>query len=166
MATSSIPWNRVMNARREGHALPAGVAIDGEGVTTHSASDAAALLPLGGSEYGHKGYALALMIELLCGPLNGMPYADRIAPMFSDLHAQRHLLAGDGARSDAFCQPRCWPRRCAAIKTLRRQSGYVSSPRNAAKSAHVRAYRSTGLWAEFADWSTRLAFNCRRPDEA
>ena len=91
MATSSIPWNRVMNARREGHALPAGVAIDARGAPTSDAGMAAALLPLGGNEYGHKGYALALMIELLCGPLNGMPAADRIAPMFSDLHVRRQL---------------------------------------------------------------------------
>jgi ureidoglycolate dehydrogenase (NAD+) len=163
MATSSIPWNRVMNARRDGHALPAGVAIDGDGVPTRSAGDAEALLPLGGGEYGHKGYALALMIELLCGPLNGMPYADRIAPMFADLHAQRHLgslvMALDPMRFAGG------PTLAATVRdliaTLRRQPGDVQYPgepeeRRAAVRAREGIPIEPGLWAEFADWSTRL----------
>jgi ureidoglycolate dehydrogenase (NAD+) len=91
MATSSIPWNRVMNARRENQLLPADVAVDDAGKFTRDAHAAAALLPLGGEGYGHKGYALAMMIELLCGPLNGMPYANHVPPMFGDLTKQRHL---------------------------------------------------------------------------
>jgi ureidoglycolate dehydrogenase (NAD+) len=91
MATSSIAFNRVMNARRENHTLPPDVAVDGDGNYTRDPHAAAAVLPLGGEAYGHKGYALALMIDLLCGPLNGMPYANHIAPMFSELNRQRHL---------------------------------------------------------------------------
>ena len=68
MATTSIPWNRVRNARREGHALPPDVAVDAQGAPTTDAQKAAAVVPLGGSEFGHKGYALALVIDLLCGP--------------------------------------------------------------------------------------------------
>jgi ureidoglycolate dehydrogenase (NAD+) len=93
MATTAIPWNRVMNARREGHALPAGVAIDAQGLGTADAQQARALLPLGGTEYGHKGYGLALAIDLLCGPLNGNPYGPMIPPMFTGLDAPRRLGA-------------------------------------------------------------------------
>src|SRR5262245_14732339 len=78
MATRSVPWNRVMNARREHQTLPPNVVIDTHGQVTTDPDAAAALLPLGGHEYGHKGYALALMVDLFCGPLNGMPFADRI----------------------------------------------------------------------------------------
>jgi ureidoglycolate dehydrogenase (NAD+) len=91
MATSSIPFNRVMNARRENKLLPPDVAIDGDGNYTRDPHATAAVLPLGGEAYGHKGYALALMIELLCGPLNGMPYANHITPMFEELTQQRRL---------------------------------------------------------------------------
>ncbi len=163
MATSSIPWNRVINARREGHALPLGVAIDGEGAPTRAAADAVALLPLGGSEYGHKGYALALMIELLCGPLNSMPFADRIPPMFADLHTQRHLgslvmaldplrFAGGPTLDEAVRE---------LIATLRRQPGDVRYPgepeeRREAVRARQGIPIEPGLWAEFAEWSTRL----------
>ncbi|MBP6901506.1 MAG: Ldh family oxidoreductase [Burkholderiaceae bacterium] len=93
MATTSIPWNRVMNARREGHALPPDVAIDGQGQPTTDADAAIAVTPLGGEHYGHKGYAMALMVDLLCGPLNGAPFGAHIPPMFKDLDAPRRIGA-------------------------------------------------------------------------
>jgi len=93
MATTSIPWNRVRNARREGHALPHDVAVDGAGGVTTDAQAAAAVMPLGGAAFGHKGYALALMIDLLCGPLLGNPYGPHIPPMFEALDAPRRLGA-------------------------------------------------------------------------
>ncbi len=93
MATTSIPWNRVMNARREGHALPEGVAVDAQGRPTTDADATRALTPLGGADYGHKGYGLALMIDLLCGPLHGNPFGPRIPGMFTELDAPRRLGA-------------------------------------------------------------------------
>mgnify|MGYP002142612811 CR=1 FL=1 len=50
-------------------------------------------MPLGGEEFGYKGYALALVIDLLCGPLNGNPFGSQIPPMFADLDAPRRLGA-------------------------------------------------------------------------
>jgi len=93
MATTSIPWNRVRNARREGHVLPADVAVDGQGRVTTDAHAAAAVMPLGGAEFGHKGYALALMIDLLCGPLLGNPFGPHIPSMFEALDEPRRLGA-------------------------------------------------------------------------
>jgi ureidoglycolate dehydrogenase (NAD+) len=93
MATTSIPWNRVRNARREGHALPPDVAVDARGAPTTDAQAAAAVVPLGGREFGHKGYALALVIDLLCGPLLGNPYGPHIPPMFEAMDAPRRLGA-------------------------------------------------------------------------
>ncbi len=93
MATTSIPWNRVRNARREDHALPPDVAVDGAGHPTTNADAAAAVVPLGGSAFGHKGYALALVIDLLCGPLLGNPFGPHITPMFEALDEPRRLGA-------------------------------------------------------------------------
>jgi ureidoglycolate dehydrogenase (NAD+) len=93
MATTSIPWNRVMNARREGHPLPPDVAVDAAGRPTTDPDAAIAVTPLGGAGYGHKGYALALMVDLLCGPLLGNPYGRHIPPMFADLDAPRRIGA-------------------------------------------------------------------------
>jgi ureidoglycolate dehydrogenase (NAD+) len=91
MATTSVPWNRVLNARREGHALPPDVAVDAAGHVTTDALAAAAVTPLGGAAFGHKGYALALMVDLLCGPLNGAPFGPHIPPMHGDLDVPRRL---------------------------------------------------------------------------
>ncbi len=93
MATSSIPFNRVINARREGHPLPQDVAYDADGRLTTDAHAARALTPLGGAEYGYKGYGLALMVDLLCGPLNGNPYGPTISNMFNAMDEYRHLGA-------------------------------------------------------------------------
>jgi ureidoglycolate dehydrogenase (NAD+) len=46
MATSAVPINRVMNARREGILLPAGLAFDREGVPTTDPNQVAALSPM------------------------------------------------------------------------------------------------------------------------
>ena len=93
MATTSIPWNRVRNARREGHPLPDDVAVDADGEPTTDPHAAAAVTPLGGRDYGHKGYALALVVDLLCGPLLGNPYGPHIPPMFEAIDEPRRLGA-------------------------------------------------------------------------
>lgn len=93
MATTAIPWNRVMNARRTGAALPPDVALDATGQTTRDAEAARALRPLGGADYGHKGYGLAMMVDLLCGPLQGNPLGPELSNMFTELDRPRELGA-------------------------------------------------------------------------
>ena len=72
MATSSIPWNKVLRYRTEGLTLPDGVAIDAEGAFTRDPHQARALAPLGGVEFGYKGAALAGVADVLGGALMGM----------------------------------------------------------------------------------------------
>lgn len=72
MATSSIPWNRVMRARTEGLELPDGAALDALGKYTTDPQTAAMLGPLGGPGFGYKGAALAGLAEILSGILTGM----------------------------------------------------------------------------------------------
>jgi ureidoglycolate dehydrogenase (NAD+) len=91
MATSQIAWNKVMNARVEGRPLAAGLTVDGDGRPTTDARLARALVPLGGSEYGYKGYGLAMMIDLLCGALNGMTFGPRLTRMYEDLDLPQDL---------------------------------------------------------------------------
>jgi len=91
MATSQIAWNKVVNARVEGKPLADGLTVDGEGRPTTDPHLAQALVPLGGSEYGYKGYGLAMMIDLLCGALNGMAFGPRLARMYEDLDTPQDL---------------------------------------------------------------------------
>lgn len=87
MATSTIPFNRVMNARRDGETLPDGVAVDDQGETTTDPNAATALLPFA----GHKGYVLGFMIDVLCGLVNGMDFGPHLTPMYDRLDERRNL---------------------------------------------------------------------------
>jgi ureidoglycolate dehydrogenase (NAD+) len=85
MATTSIPWNRVRNAQREGHPLPPDTAVDAHGTPTTDAQQATAVMPLGGRDFGYKGYAMALVIDLLCGPLVGNTFGTHLTSMFGEV---------------------------------------------------------------------------------
>jgi len=82
-ATSAIARGELELHRRGGRQLPPGCGIDSDGnpTTDPVAIAAGAMLPFG----GHKGSALALMVELLAGPLIG------------DLTSKESLLMDDGA---------------------------------------------------------------------
>lgn len=93
MATSAAPWNKVMNARREGIPIASNLAYDSKGKPTEDPDMVACLKPMA----GYKGYGLALMIEIICGPLNGAPWGPNINPMYGDLTERRLLGSFVGA---------------------------------------------------------------------
>lgn len=68
-ASSAMARGEIMIAGRDGHALPPGVGIDRDGnpSTDPAAVLKGAQLPFG----GYKGAAIALMVDLMCGPLIG-----------------------------------------------------------------------------------------------
>jgi hydroxycarboxylate dehydrogenase B len=74
MATSAVAMGKVRVARNEGKQLAESIAIDPAGRPTRDphvmySEPRGALLPFG----GHKGYALAVVTELLAGALSGGP---------------------------------------------------------------------------------------------
>ncbi len=76
MATTTVAFGKVNIARRARKPLPEGWALDGHGepeTDSEKAFDGRRLAPLGGTrELGaHKGYGLALMVEILCATLTG-----------------------------------------------------------------------------------------------
>ena len=87
MATSTVPRGRIEVAARRGETLPIGWAIDAEGrpATTPDSALAGALQPLGGTEQGggHKGYGLALAVDMLTGVLSGASFGPNIVGLFS-----------------------------------------------------------------------------------
>jgi ureidoglycolate dehydrogenase (NAD+) len=72
MATSSIPWNKVMRYRTEGLELPPDSVLDADGNYTTDPHAAVCLGPVGGSAFGFKGAALAGLAEVLGAMLTGM----------------------------------------------------------------------------------------------
>ena len=69
MATAAMARGEIMIAGREGQTLPAGAGVGPDGAPSRDPATvlAGAQLPFG----GHKGSAMALMVELLAGPLIG-----------------------------------------------------------------------------------------------
>jgi LDH2 family malate/lactate/ureidoglycolate dehydrogenase len=87
MATCTAAYGKIEIALRKGEKIPAGWAIDNQGrVTTEPADVLAggALLPLGSDRErgGHKGYGLAMMVDLLSGALSGANWGP-FAPPFA-----------------------------------------------------------------------------------
>lgn len=69
MATTRVALNKIVKAAQEQRPIPAGWALDSQGVPTTDINEALSglLMPLG--EY--KGSGLAMMIEILCAVLSG-----------------------------------------------------------------------------------------------
>jgi len=74
MATSAIPWNRLLLARTLQQALPPDVVVDARGNYTIDSEAGRMLAPLGGPRYGYKGAGLAGMIEIMSAALTLMRY--------------------------------------------------------------------------------------------
>ena len=73
MATSTVPFNRIFKMRDAGEPIPLGWGLDERGEPTTDAALVRQVLPLGGTreQGGHKGYGLAMMVEVLCAVLSG-----------------------------------------------------------------------------------------------
>jgi ureidoglycolate dehydrogenase (NAD+) len=98
MATSSIPWNKVMRYRTEGLALPPDAALDAEGNYTTDPNAAVCLGPVGGVGFGYKGAALAGLAEVLGGMLTGMRLsAEQSGVLLGDQKVGHFVMAIDPA---------------------------------------------------------------------
>jgi len=87
MATCTAAYGKIEIARRLGKSIPQGWGIDNQGLDTTNPDDVVAggcLLPLGSDRErgGHKGYGLAVMVDVLCGVLSGANWGP-FAPPFA-----------------------------------------------------------------------------------
>lgn len=76
MATTGAAYGKIEMARRKGELIPEGWAIDKNGYMSRDPNEmyeGGALSPLGATRErgGHKGYCLALMVDVLCSVLSG-----------------------------------------------------------------------------------------------
>lgn len=98
MSTTHAAWGKVIVARQEGKPIPPDWGVDAEGKPTTDPARVVGLAPTG----AHKGYALALMVEVLCALLTGVPFGMHVTKMYGELDKPRNLghfmLALDVAR--------------------------------------------------------------------
>jgi ureidoglycolate dehydrogenase (NAD+) len=112
MSTTHAAWGKILVARHEGGPIPPDWGVDAEGRPTTDAERAVGLQPTG----AHKGYALAVMIEILCAQLAGVPFGRHVTKMYGELAKPRNLghfmLALDVAR---FTDAKAFARQVAAF---------------------------------------------------
>jgi L-2-hydroxycarboxylate dehydrogenase (NAD+) len=113
MATSAAAYGKIEMARRNGQAIPLGWGINKEGHDTTKPEgmiDGGALLPLGSDREhgGHKGYCLAMIVDILSCVLSGANWGP-FAPPFALQHEIPKRSVGKGIghffgalRIDAF----------------------------------------------------------------
>jgi LDH2 family malate/lactate/ureidoglycolate dehydrogenase len=131
LATSTAAFGKVEIAKRAGKPIPDGWAIDREGNMTNDPAgliDGGALLPLGGTreQGGHKGFALAAMVDLFCGVLSGANWGPFVPPFaLRQEIPNRKVGAGVGhffgaLRIDGFMDPDEFGRRVDEwVRTMR-----------------------------------------------
>lgn len=81
LATSKVARGNIIAANKQGTSIPEDWALDADGnpTTDPAAAMAGAVLPMA----GHKGYALALLVEVLSGVLAGAAVGPEISSMYA-----------------------------------------------------------------------------------
>jgi LDH2 family malate/lactate/ureidoglycolate dehydrogenase len=89
LATSVVARGNIIAAARKGESIPEGWALDREGNPTTDAKAAleGAVLPMA----GHKGYALAVLVEALSGVLAGSAVGDQVGSMYKDMDRPQNV---------------------------------------------------------------------------
>jgi len=87
MSTTHVAWGKVLVARQEGKSIPPDWGVDKDGKPTTDPHQVVGLAPTG----GHKGYALAAMVEILCAQLAGVPFGLHVTKMYGELDKRRNL---------------------------------------------------------------------------
>jgi LDH2 family malate/lactate/ureidoglycolate dehydrogenase len=158
LATSTIAWNRIPLLAARGLPLPPEVAVDAAGKPTTSTADAKRLMPLGGLGFGHKGAALAALVEILCSAFTGMAPGPRLADMSGpDYSTPRHLghwfLVLDIA---AFVPPALYAQRIGEyLADWRAQPGRDGKPVRPPgdpEAATLRRRQAEGVPVEATNW--------------
>jgi LDH2 family malate/lactate/ureidoglycolate dehydrogenase len=132
MATCAAAYGKIEMARRAGSPIPLRWAADRNGVPTTDPNDmveGGALLPLGSDREGggHKGYALAVMVDVLSAVLSGANWGPFVPPFaLRQEIPTRSVGRGIGhffgaLRIDAFIEPDEFKRQIDdMVRTLRK----------------------------------------------
>jgi len=123
LSTTHVAWGKILVARQEGKPIPPDWGIDADGRPTTDPHRVVGLAPTG----GHKGYALAMMVEILCAQLAGVPFGRHVTKMYGELAKPRNLghfmLALDVGR---FIDRQQFARQAAAFAQEMRAEGALA----------------------------------------
>jgi LDH2 family malate/lactate/ureidoglycolate dehydrogenase len=89
LATAGVARGNIIAAQKKGQSIPLGWALDPEGNPTTDASQA--LLGTVLTMAGHKGYALAMMVELFSGVLSGAAIGPDVGSMYKNMDRKQDV---------------------------------------------------------------------------
>lgn len=89
MATSIVARGNIIAAQKTGKSIPPGWALNVDGEPTTDA--AAALLGTVLTMAGHKGYALAMMVEIFSGVLSGSAIGPAVGSMYKNMDRKQDV---------------------------------------------------------------------------
>jgi LDH2 family malate/lactate/ureidoglycolate dehydrogenase len=89
LATSLVARGNIFASQKRGESIPPDWALSEDGEQTRDPAEALAgtMLPMA----GHKGYALALMVEILSGVLSGAAIGPSIGSMYDDMDRKQDV---------------------------------------------------------------------------
>ena len=87
MATSAASLGKILVAKSKGEQIPSDWAVDEEGIPTTDPDKVKYLMPMAGP----KGYAMALIFDILSGPLTGSLFGKRLPKMYGDYEKHREM---------------------------------------------------------------------------
>ena len=87
MATSAASLGKILVAKSKGERIPPDWAVDEEGIPTTDPQKVKYLMPMAGP----KGYAMALIFDILSGPLTGALFGKKLPLMYGDYDKHREL---------------------------------------------------------------------------
>jgi LDH2 family malate/lactate/ureidoglycolate dehydrogenase len=172
LATSTVARGNIIAAQKKKQAIPEGWALDRDGKPTTDASEA--LLGTVLTMAGHKGYALALMVELFSGVLSGAAIGPDVGSMYKNLDRKQDVghffcLFDIEAFLDYAEYLRRMDETIDRIKASKRRPGVEEilvpgerSSRMASANSVQGVPVSDDTVAEIEQWCSRLkiAFNC------
>jgi ureidoglycolate dehydrogenase (NAD+) len=87
MATSAASLGKILVAKSKGESIPPDWGVDEEGEPTTDPGKVKYMVPMAGP----KGYALALIFDILSGPLTGALFGKKLPLMYGDYDKHRDL---------------------------------------------------------------------------
>lgn len=89
LATSLVARGNIITAQKKGESIPSDWALSEDGEPTTDAAEALAgtMRPMA----EHKGYALALMVEILSGVLSGSAIGPSVGSMYNDMNRKQNV---------------------------------------------------------------------------
>jgi len=166
LSTSAIARGNIIAAAKKNEPIPLGWALDADGQPTTDAQKALVGTVL--TMAGHKGYALALMVEMLSGVLSGAAIGSDIGSMYKNLDRKQdvgHFFCL--LHIDAFMEYAEFIRRVDEtidrLKAGKKMQGVDEilipgerSARTARENERIGVPVGSETWKELETWSAKL----------